>query len=98
MPPQRNAQKESRFAAETDADPLADAVVPPFGARQLLPAHLHDVRDQDWPVRRPNQVRAVEIEVEVERGDHRSLLQATMPSSASLPVETIGRVVPRGER
>ncbi len=65
--PQRKRSGPLRVAPEAHAHPFADSIVPAFGTRQALPPHLDEVRDQDRPVRRSNEVGAIEIEVEEDR-------------------------------
>ena len=66
--PQRKRKALFGSRREAHAHPLADAIVPPLRARQALPAHLDDVRDQDRPVGRANEIRAIEIEIDEDGG------------------------------
>ena len=65
--PHPQTERRGRLAIETDAHPFADAVVPALGPGKLAAAHLDEIRDQDRPVRRADQIRPLEIEVEEER-------------------------------
>ena len=88
-----NTQRTFRIAPETHAHPFADAVVPAFRTGQALPAHLDEVRDEDRPVGRPNQIRAIEIEVEEDRRVGRCRWSAACRSGRS-PADASGRTGP----